>query len=78
MGESFLGLEALLHVHVESAVQQVGEIVEFHDAGAALSDSSGCIVYPALDVAADLLLLFDFAYRELRRVRNVWMNRVLS
>ena len=61
VGKSLLGLHAFLHVHVERAVEEIGEVVQFDGAGTALGDAASGVVYPALDVTADLLLLFDFA-----------------
>jgi hypothetical protein len=62
VSKSFLGLHAFLHVHVERAVEKIGEIVQFSSAGTALGDASSSVVYPGFDVTTDLLLLFDFAY----------------
>ena len=62
VSEGFFGLHAFLHVHVERAVEKVGEIVQVNDAGTTLRDASSGVVYSGLDVTADLLLLFDFAY----------------
>lgn len=53
---------------MKGPVQQVGQIVEVIDAGAALRDASGSIMNSGFDIAADLLLLFDLAYRELLKV----------
>lgn len=68
MGKGFFRLKALLDIHVEGSVKQISEVVQLGDSGSTLGDASSGIVDPSLDITADLLLLFDLAYRKLNQV----------
>ena len=68
MSECLLWLDTLLHIHVKGCTEEIGEIVQFADGGAALCDTSCGVMHSSLHVTINLLLLLDFAYRELPKV----------
>lgn len=70
-------MKTLFDVHMKRSIEQVGEVVQLGNGGAALRDTSGSVMNSGLDIAADLLLLFNLSYRQLLCISGYSGERVL-